>query len=199
MKYMVKKYSARPLGVISIPAGFTLIELLVVIGIIGILAILVLLAINPAEMQRKGRDATRLSDLTTVRKAIDLAIAENITLSGTTAIPQNAYSEPTTRTANNSTANYLNMDVSKYISVLPIDPLNESAVPTNVTDGVSSTTTTPIGAGLMRYHFFADGQYYELNTYLESTSNWEKTANDGGTSAGIYEIGTSPGLILINP
>lgn len=195
---MVKKYSA-PSGVISIPAGFTLIELLVVIGIIGILAILVLLAINPAEMQRKGRDSTRLSDLTTVRKAIDLAIAENQTLSGTTATPQDAYSEPGSRTADNTTANYLDMDVSKYISVLPIDPLNESADITNVTDGVSATTTTPIGAGLMRYHFFSDGQYYELNAYLESTSNWEKTANDGGTSVGIFETGTSPGLSLINP
>ena len=45
-----------------------------VIAILGILATLVVLAINPADAQRKSRDATRLSDLATVRKAIDLSI-----------------------------------------------------------------------------------------------------------------------------
>jgi len=56
-------------------SGFTLIELLVVIAIIGVLAAVVLLAINPAAMLRRGRDSQRESDLTTLRKAIDLYMA----------------------------------------------------------------------------------------------------------------------------
>ena len=56
-------------------SGFTLIELLVVIAIIGVLAAVVLLAINPAKMLRQGRDSNRQSDLTTLRKAIDLYMA----------------------------------------------------------------------------------------------------------------------------
>ena len=60
--------------------GFTLIELLVVVAIIAILALLILLALNPVEMQRRSRDSERLSDLGTLRKAIDLTLADGGTL-----------------------------------------------------------------------------------------------------------------------
>jgi len=41
--------------------GFTLIELIVVIAIIGVLAGVLLIAINPAALLAKGRDAKRIS------------------------------------------------------------------------------------------------------------------------------------------
>jgi type IV pilus assembly protein PilA len=56
--------------------GFTLIEMLVVIAIIAILAGAVLIAINPAETMKKSRDSTRLSDMDTLRSAINMALAE---------------------------------------------------------------------------------------------------------------------------
>lgn len=175
-----------------IARGFTLIELLVVIAILGILATLVVLAINPAEAQRKGRDATRLSDMATVRKAIDLSIADGKTLPGTVAAPFTGTSTGT-RDAS-STSNYLGMDVSKYLSVLPIDPRQTATTATTISDG-----TTQIAAGSMVYSFKSDGKTYELNAYLESTDNAAVAANDGGTSNTVYEIGTNPGLVLINP
>jgi len=176
----------------NLTKAFTLIELLVVIAILGILATLVVLAINPAEAQRKGRDATRLSDMATVRKAIDLSIADGETLLGTTAIPYTGNSAGSRDAA--SAANYVGMDVSKYLSVLPLDPRQSATTVTVLSDG-----TTQIAAGGMVYSFSANGNTYELNAYLESTDNAAVATNDGGTSATVYEIGTNPGLTLISP
>ena len=50
--------------------GFTLIELLVVIAVIAILSVVVVLTLNPAEMLRQARDATRLSDMEILAQAI---------------------------------------------------------------------------------------------------------------------------------
>ena len=50
--------------------GFTLIELLVVIAIVAVLATAVVLTLNPAELIKQGRDATRISDLGTVQSAL---------------------------------------------------------------------------------------------------------------------------------
>lgn len=172
--------------------GFTLIELLVVIAILGILATLIVLAINPAEIQKKGRDATRLSDLATIRKAIDLSIADGKTIPGTVAVPFTGVSTGT-RTASDVT-NYIGMDVSKYLSVLPVDPRQTATDATLLSDG-----TTSIAAGGMIYSFISNGKTYEVNAYLESTDNAPVASNDGGTSATVYEIGTNPGLLLISP
>lgn len=176
----------------KINRGFTLIELLVVIAILSILATLMVLAINPAEAQRKSRDATRLSDMATMRKAIDLGIAEGLVLPGTVATPFSGTSAGSRDAAN--AGNYLGMDVSKYLSVLPIDPRQMATVATTLSDG-----TTQVAAGGMVYSFTSNGKTYELNAYLESTDNSAVAGNDGGTSATVYEIGTNPGLTLISP
>ena len=55
--------------------GFTLIELLVVISIIGLLASVVLVSLNSA--RKKARLAKRATDLTQIRKALELYYNEN--------------------------------------------------------------------------------------------------------------------------
>lgn len=159
--------------------GFTLIELLVVITIIIILAAVVMIAINPAEMARRGRDATRLSDLENVRKAIDLGVAEGLigTIPGTPALPVTGDSQANARTC--SDANWVGaMNVCAYLSTLPVDPRHADGAP-------------------WQYEFAADGTGYELRVQLESPSNDTKEANDGGDDPTWYEVGTDQGLNLL--
>jgi len=52
--------------------GFTLLELLIVIGIIAILSVALVFVLNPSEALKKGRDSQRISDLTTLKKAIEI-------------------------------------------------------------------------------------------------------------------------------
>jgi len=159
--------------------GFTLIELLVVITIIIILAAVVMIAINPAEMARRGRDATRLSDLESVRKGIDLGVAE-FTI---TTIPAGPTDSCGQSRISDDAGNWIGgMDVSAYLSVLPIDPDHNK---------------TPCVA----YYYAGDTVEgtYELNATLESTTNDGKEDYDGGNDGDRYEVGTDPGLNLISP
>ena len=61
--------------------GFTLIELLIVIAILGVLAAAVTIVLNPAELLAQARDGQRMSDMDTVRSAL------NTYLSQTTSTP----------------------------------------------------------------------------------------------------------------
>lgn len=175
--------------------GFTLIELLVVIAIIGVLAAVVLLAINPAEMLRKGRDSTRLQDLATLRKGIDAAIANGVawTPDATTTacdLGQVCLSNATTRSPA-GVSGWIPLDISSTIPTLPIDP--RQGVSTVVTNGTATGTTTITS---MSYSFtYSAADTYELNCNLESKDNWTKTANDGGNDITKFETGTSLTLI----
>ncbi|MEI7765624.1 MAG: prepilin-type N-terminal cleavage/methylation domain-containing protein, partial [bacterium] len=52
--------------------GFTLLELLIVVAIIGVLSVALVMVLNPSEMLKKSRDAQRISDLTALKKAIEI-------------------------------------------------------------------------------------------------------------------------------
>lgn len=178
--------------------GFTLIELLVVVAIIAILALVVLLALNPVEMARRSRDSRRLSDMGTLRRAIDLSLADGKSLPGTVAIPYTNDTKDVGDLVANSLTNLVGMDVSKYLSTIPQDPKFTSTTATQVTDGTNCTTTPgqgSVGVGLMYYTFKSNGDTYELNSYMESGDNCQAVANEGGDDVGVYEVGTSLTLL----
>ena len=178
--------------------GFTLIELLIVIAIIGLLAAVVLIAINPQEMMRRGRDSQRLSDLTNLRKAIDVMIATEYTFDcdvGTCDGRLTSAEVADYRLSNGG--GWLDHDLSGELATLPVDPVNGASV------GVAIDEDTRANRPAYYYAYIdSTADTYEINCYLESFTNTGATANnnkytsDGGDSPYMFETGTD--LTLMN-
>ena len=83
--------------------GFTLIELLIVIAIIAVLSVVVILSLNPAELLRQARDANRVSDMSTLKSAIALYLADQV--SPSLGNPGTCYLSATTTFATVATSN----------------------------------------------------------------------------------------------
>ena len=163
--------------------GFTLIELLVVVAIIAILAVVVALIINPPEMISRTRDADRVTDVASIKQAIDIAQSE-ATDSGA-AVLCNGGSYPCTGSSNSGARTvdgngWVKVNVSGIkgidLPTLPIDPINNSN---------------------FHYTYCADKDAYEINTKLESVQQKSRMKNDGGDDDNLFESGTS--LTLISP
>lgn len=172
--------------------GFTLIELLVVVAIISILALIALLAINPVEMSRRSRDSRRLSDLGTMRRAIDLSLADGKTL------PDTGGSDVSLTSTDATDLGGTGLDVSKYLSVVSQDPQYKAGDATIVqtTNGTCPSGIANTQKQNMVYTFNSDGSGYVLAGRLESTDNCGIPSGDGGNDADKYELGNDPGLDL---
>ena len=101
--------------------GFTLIELLVVIAIIGTLSGMVLVAMT--DTRARARDARRVSDITQIRKALELHYADNgnYPLSGGALSPNSGWTN-----SNDTSWNTLATALAQYIA-LPKDPVNTAS------------------------------------------------------------------------
>jgi len=168
--------------------GFTLIELLVVVVIIAILALIVLLAINPVEMARKSRDSRRLSDVGTLRRAIDLALTDGN--NGTLPAGKVNINVSTSVTEFPSVGG---LNISKYLSAVPQDPsINSTSI--QLIGAPSGGVCTGANGSPVNYSFWSDGSVYVIRTRLESTENCAALMSDGNNDNAFYEIGTDPGL-----
>ena len=171
--------------------GFTLVELLVVIAIIAILAAVVVLVINPIELTKRSRDASRMTDLANLQQAINIAVqeatgsSEAILCAKTGAAPCTAESETGGRTNDGEGWVMVDFSAQKSVSVstLPVDPTN---------------------SGIYVYTYKSNGVGWEINAVLESESYKSKMDTDGGNadkdtppagSAARYEVGTDLTII----
>ncbi len=181
--------------------GFTLIELLVVMGMLAVLLTAATLILNPAELNKRARDARRISDIDAVNKNIDIYDAQGglafgssntvyislpNTLSSCSGAP--TYTLPTLPSLwsyNCATVeNYTKVDGNGWIPVdlasipgisppkLPIDPIN------------SDTGN--------RYYTYIGGSW-ELSASMESSKHLQTASQDGGDSLS-YEAGTNLSL-----
>ena len=182
-------------------AGFTLIELLVVIAILAILAVAVVLVLNPAEFVRQSRDSARLTDLSTLNKALVLYQVDGKTSFGSSSVVYVSIPDSTSTCGNlglpdlpsgwsyncASSTNYRKVDGSGWIPInlasisygavmakLPIDPVN--------------TTSSS------QYYTYVTGGSWELTAVFESERYIPKASKDGGVDPAMFEIGSKLGI-----
>jgi len=171
------------------PQGFTLVELLVVIAIVAILAAVVILIIQPIELQRRGKDSSRMADLANLNTAINSALseatgsAESILCVGG-EYPCSGSSYPLgADTRKNDGTGWIKINLSQAAMTVPtlyVDPVNDS---------------------VFHFSYCADNDDWELNATLESDREKTAMVKDGGDQnaadvGGKYEVGSN--LTLIN-
>lgn len=163
--------------------GFTLVELLVVIAIIGILAGALLIAINPQSMIQKSRDTKRLSDIDSLVKAINLALTDTEITLGVTGTCADCTSNTGDRDLDGQgwvkyTVPTGKVGLSRFIPVLPVDPINDT-----------------VNTVAFVYTFGSTATDFEVNVVLEHADNALKMSTDGGNNAAAYEAGTSLAIL----
>lgn len=175
--------------------GFTIIELLIVIGILSILAITLLVVLNPAEAQKRSRDAKRLKDANTLQTIIQQYLDDSnsfgSTCSTTTPCSSSA-SGSVDATVCSGTGNWLggtSADLCNYAKTIPTDP-------SNGTTRTCVTGTGTTGNCIMEYKVAISGSNYEINVRQESTSNETKVTGDSGDSTRWVEVYTGVNTLM---
>ncbi len=181
--------------------GFTLIELLIVITILALIASITVIAINPADIFKRTRDSQRISDLDSIRTAINFYIVN--TFSSNLGDPTKTYSHianvsclsrqsiATTSQLVNGTGwipvNLLSLGITPPLSKWPVDP--------------SPTTATGDPSYYYVYLTNSTSSTFEITANMESDQYSNGGSNDveskdGGKIPDLYEIGTE--FILTN-
>lgn len=194
--------------------GFTLIELLVVIAIIAILAVVIVLTINPAELLRQGRDATRVSDMGTINKAVSLYYQDAMNspstmFMGTSSVIYVSVPDPTASAPAGNNCSGLGLPTaptgytyhcaasSTYFKTdgtgwIPINFNSYSAgtvISKLPTDPVNTTSTN------LYYTYETDGiGGFKVAAFFESQKDAPQMANDSGNDPELYEKGSNLAL-----
>jgi type II secretory pathway pseudopilin PulG len=176
--------------------AFTILELLVVIGLIIILAITLLTLLNPAEAQKRNRDAKRLRDVTTLQTIVSQYLEDGNSFGSncTTTTPCSSLSAGNVdSTPPSGATNWLggtSVNLSIYTQTIPVDPVNGTS--TCVT-GVGTTASCSIV-----YRVAVSGREYEINMRMESTADEKRVVGDGGDSTQWFEVYNGSNSLMTN-
>lgn len=185
--------------------GFTLIELLVVIAIVAILAAVVIITLNPAELLRQARDSNRVNDLSTLKSAISLYLADgNTSLDNALGYAKcythgmiAAGSSCTSSSTNRFGAGLTNTTSSnRYVNGTGWLPVNFAAISSG--SPIGQLPADPVSnSGTYFYAYAATSTDYtfEVNAQMESKKysvggSSDVASTDGGNSNNFYEVGT---------
>ena len=141
--------------------SFTLIELIISVSVLLIISSVLVLKVNPTDSRKKARDNTRLINTAEIDRAINEYLLDNTSYPG---LPNTLYKS--------TNINWIPSSLSKYITVLPIDPLNKD---TNF------------------YYYMHNGNSYEINATLEYFS--DLMTSDNGNQNSVYEVGNNLTII----
>ena len=179
----------------QIKKSFTLVELMIVIAILAILSAIVIFVLNPGRLFDNMRDIRRVTDITSIHKAINFMETWNtsmtygtstfvyISIPATNANCSDIAGLPTLPAgytyACSSQANYkktdgtgwipINFTVSsdnRYLSNLPVDPVNDNTY----------------------FYTYFPGGSYELTALLKNPNT--NSINSEGSMTGAFTIGS---------
>ncbi|MFC1756148.1 prepilin-type N-terminal cleavage/methylation domain-containing protein [Patescibacteria group bacterium] len=155
--------------------GVTMMELLLAITLLTILVTSSIIVLRPEEKKAKTRDSRRLTDIATLDRVINEYLLDYSDYPDLFDVLRDSTSLPGTSVSlDNSSAGWIDEDLSVYTSHLPIDPINDATY---------------------RYYYYHDDSGYELNAVFEYLT--DEAINDGGDDVDVYEMGNN--LTLISP
>jgi len=183
-------------------SSFTLVELLVVLAVIAVLATVIVVVINPAELLKQFRDASRISDLASINRALNYVLTDCPTcFFGTSSVVYVSIPDSSPTCANLGLPSlppgwsYACSDENNFRKVdgtgwIPVDFTKFSAgspLPKLPVDPINSTSSG-------QYYTYVTGGSWKLTSLFESAKYAKNMNNDGGPDVALYETGTNLNL-----
>ena len=155
--------------------AFTLLEIAIVTAVLLVLMGTVISLISPASSKGKARDNKRLSDVSTLDRAVNEYRLDYGQYPGQESVLYTSDTVPTgSPNIYSVVSGWIPVDLSDYIPKYPTDPVNDATY---------------------HYEYVHNTVGYEISTRLEQLT--EEASSDGGNDPAKYEIGIN--LLLITP
>ena len=185
-------------------ASFTLIELLIVIGILAILTAAVVIILNPGELLKEARDSSRMTDLASMSKTVQLLLTQDPTVSlGTASTVYISVPDPSSSSCASLSGLPTLPSGYTYHCVTAANSTNVNGtgwLPIDFTaQGIQSLSKLPIdptnNVSQLLYYAYTPGAngMHDMYAYMESKKYITQTTVAGGNLPA-FEKGTAPSL-----
>jgi len=158
----------------KISKGFSLVELVLIMGLTVVVTGVLMTAFRPYEQKAKARDGKRLSDISTLDRAVNEY-----------RVDKGVYPD---------TVNILRMSTSlPQGNVGPLEKANDGWIDANLSSYTTRLPSDPINDATYHYSYKHNQSGYEINAVLEFLN--ENMQNDGGDDATAYEVGNDLSIL----